>query len=227
MKIDSPRQLRYVADARRLPISQSLDWLSTAEQEELSFWSHENRREQWLAGRWIAKRMITRAVPCCHLCQVEILSRGRDGLGTSPRVSVRGVLQSSRLSISHSGHSILVGWSGKDQPLGVDLAVDVPQSDAFLAAWYSSNERNWIGEQPSTRGAVLWGLKESIFKACGAGNKWNPASIAIEAFDNARVRSQIQGSPLPTLRTWIRNVDGGVATAVWRCEDDKEVTLCS
>ncbi|PQO42354.1 4'-phosphopantetheinyl transferase family protein [Blastopirellula marina] len=227
MTIDSPNRVRYVADARQLPIPQSLEWLSAAERDELSFWSNEPRRVQWLAGRWIAKRMIARSASCVELREIEVLSRGKDGLGKSPQVSLHGFPHASRLSISHCGNSILVGYSGKQTPVGVDLAVDVPQTDSFLAAWYSQNERNWIGIQPTYRAAVLWGLKESIFKACGEGRKWNPAAIAIDTFDDFQVRGQIQGHTLPPLRTWFRNVAGGVATAVWCCENDKEVALCS
>lgn len=227
MTIASSRQLRYVANSRQLPIPRSLDWLSNAERSELSFWSNEIRRHQWIAGRWIAKRMIASTESCEELCQVEILSRGKDGLGTSPRLFIGGISQRSRLSISHSGNSILVGWAGKGHSLGVDLAVAVPHTDSFLTTWYSPNERTWISTQPKTRAAVLWGLKESIFKACGEGLKWNPASIAIDAFDNYQVHGKLQGRSFPPLRTWVRDVTGGIATAVWNAEDNKEVITCS
>ena len=51
-------------------------WLSRAEQDELARWAAPARRRQWLAGRWLAKWLVERALGgATETRHVEILTR--------------------------------------------------------------------------------------------------------------------------------------------------------
>lgn len=227
MTFAAPRFVRYVADASRLPLPGTLNWLTVAERTELDFWKNSIRRTQWLAGRWLAKRMISRSVTISQLSRIEILSRDANGLGTRPRIAIDGNRQHASLSISHAGQSILVGWSRSGVRIGVDLAVDVPQNKTFHTAWFSASERDWIDVQPKQRTPIIWGLKEAIFKACGDNHKWNPAAVTVDSFDHNLVRAALRGKRLPRFSTWIRSNHNGTAAVVWQTQDNTEVALCS
>jgi len=207
--------IRYVTDFGVLPLPKHLRWLSAAEQSELAAWRDHKRREQWLAGRWIAKRLLCRSTLTEELLRVEILSRTAEGLGSQPRIIVDGRRLDRRLSISHAGRSVLVGLGAPHSKIGVDLALDLPRSERFRAAWFSPRENAWLGSSPERRGPILWGLKESIFKATAEGQAWSPRVVEVLAIENRMVYSELNGRALAPLTAWIRPAEGGAATVVW------------
>ncbi|TWT34284.1 4'-phosphopantetheinyl transferase family protein [Blastopirellula retiformator] len=209
------RLVRYVADAGQLPISYSAAWLSEAERAELDFFTHADRRRQWLSGRWIAKRLVTRSSDAGQLRRVEILSRSADGLGKSPKVLVDGQMASIRISLSHAGGAVLVGMTTDATSIGVDLAWDVPQDRQFSAAWFTEREQAWLAERPESA-SLLWGLKEAIFKSQGSGQAWNPRGVEIESYCDHQVRCTLFGRQLAPLAVWARHSHRGAATAVWQ-----------
>lgn len=206
--------IRYVTDYGVLPLPTQLHWLSAAEQAELAVWRDRKRREQWLAGRWIAKRLLCRSTLTEQLRRVEILSRTPEGLGSEPRVFADGKRLDRRMSISHAGRSVLVGLGAPHLKIGVDLALDVPRSERFRAAWFSPREKVWLGNSPDERAPILWGLKEAIFKAQADGQAWNPRAVEILAVENRMVYSELNGLALAPLTAWIRPAAGGAATVV-------------
>lgn len=222
-----PRTVRYVANFEKLGIPQASTWLTALELSELSFWKDSSRRSQWLAGRWIAKRLVARSSQVDILREVEILSRGADGLGKSPAVSVGGMASACRLSISHSNQAILVGIASSHARIGVDVASCVPETRSFRSHWFSDQEVKWIENDVSNRLPVAWALKESIFKACGDGSKWDPRSVELVSVDENQVRSRIHGLDVDPLTIWVRATNQGAATAVWSNTSGQEVSLCS
>ncbi|EAQ79139.1 4'-phosphopantetheinyl transferase family protein [Blastopirellula marina] len=207
--------VRYVADTRRLPIDHQDAWLSAAEEAELAFFAHENRRRQWLRARWIAKRLIALSNESADLRRVEILSRSPVGLGAAPQVFVDGQPSQHRISLSHAGDAVLVGMTTDATSIGVDLAWDVPQDKQFSRAWFSEREQAWLAERPESA-SLLWGLKEAIFKSQGDSQAWNPRSVEIESYCDREVRCSLFGRRLAPLSTWIRTSPRGTATAVWQ-----------
>lgn len=222
-----PRTIRYVANFEKLGIPATLSWLTDLELSELSHWKDSSRRNQWLAGRWIAKRLVTCSSQSELMREVEILSRDENGLGTTPTLSVAGAASPYRLSISHSKQAILVGITDRSTRIGVDVADGVPESHGFRSRWFSKPEMKWIESDVPSRLPVAWALKESIFKACGDGSKWAPRSVELVAIDNHRVYSRIHGVDAGPFTMWIRMTSRGAATAVWSDTAAQEVTLCS
>lgn len=209
------RIVRYVGDIRRLPVTEPSAWLTAAERHELDFFAHEDRRRQWLAARWVAKRLVARSCDPAQLRRVEVLSRSAAGLGQAPLVRINGELSAYRVSLSHAGDATLVGLTTDASAIGVDLAWDVPQDRQFSAAWFTEREQAWLAERPESA-SLLWGLKEAIFKSQGAGQPWNPRGVAIDSYCDHQVRCTLFGRPLSPLATWIRPAARGTATAVWQ-----------
>ncbi|UUO09141.1 4'-phosphopantetheinyl transferase superfamily protein [Blastopirellula sp. J2-11] len=224
--ITSPTWIvRYVADTRRLPIDAQDAWLSAAEEAELAFFAHEDRRRQWLRARWIAKRLIALSSDSTDLRRVEILSRSTSGLGVAPQVFVDGKPTQYRISLSHTGSAVLVGMTTDATSIGVDLAWDVPQDRHFSSAWFSEREQAWLAERPGSA-SLLWGLKEAIFKSQGDSQTWNPRGVEIESYGEHEVRCSLFGRRLAPLSTWIRTSSRGTATAVWQAKtQDAPVTV--
>lgn len=222
-----PRMVRYVANIEKLNIPVTLAWLTERELAELSHWKDASRRTQWLAGRWVAKRLVTRSSCTERMREVEILSRGDDGLGKSPRVSVSGTLSDYRLSISHCQQALLVGITQRDAQIGVDVATGVPSSANFRTRWFSDYELKWINSDAQHRLPIAWALKEAVFKACGNGSKWNPRSVELVTIERDRVLGRIDGASTSPFQTWIRVTRGGAAAAVWSKTALQEVSLCS
>ncbi|MEX0793781.1 MAG: 4'-phosphopantetheinyl transferase superfamily protein [Pirellulaceae bacterium] len=220
MNDSSQRSIRHVTDFGVLPLPKHLHWLSEAEHSELVTWRDHQRREQWLAGRWIAKRLLCLSTLSEELRRVEILSRTAAGLGSQPRVIIDGKRLDRRLSISHAGRSVLVGLGAPHSKIGVDLALGVPHSERFRAAWFSPRENAWLGNSPGRRGPILWGLKEAIFKAQADGQAWNPRAVEVLAIENSLVYSELNGRVLTPLTAWIRPAEGGAATVVWDTSRD-------
>lgn len=221
------RIVRYVANFEKLGIPETTTWLTELESSELSFWKESSRRRQWLAGRWIAKRLVTRSSQTDMLREVEILSRGEDGLGKSPTVSIRGLGSPYRLSISHSNRTLLVGVTSGNAAIGVDVASGVPETNSFRTRWFSQQEAMWIESDIANRLPLAWALKESIFKAFGNGCKWDPRSVELVEINQNRIHSRIRGIEVEPLSMWIRTTKGVAATAVWNDTAIQEVSLCS
>lgn len=222
-----PRIVRYVANFEKLGIPTTRSWLTDLELSELSIWKDLSRRNQWLAGRWVAKRLVTRSSQVDRLREVEILSRGADGLGKSPTISIRGLKTLHRLSISHGGRAILVGLSHGSDRIGVDVAANVPDTAGFRFRWFTENESQWIQSGAPGRLPIAWAMKEAIFKACGEGSKWDPRTVELVSIDGDRVYSRIHGKAAEPLTMWTRTTVNGALAAVWSDAADKEVTLCS
>ncbi|MBI1246283.1 4'-phosphopantetheinyl transferase superfamily protein [bacterium] len=223
----SSQVVRYVADHARLPIPQDLDWLTSNERTEFEHWKHAARRQQWLAGRWIAKRLISRQCEPARLAEVEVLTRDAEGLGTAPRISICGNTAAIGLSISHAGSALLVAACHGQKRIGVDLVTDVPNNDSFRTSWFTQHENNWIAESPRNRLPIAWGLKEAIFKACGTGEKWHPGIVSLIEIERNMVRYQIAGANVASLSSWLRSSAQGTAAVVWDNVHGKEVALCS
>jgi phosphopantetheinyl transferase (holo-ACP synthase) len=165
--------------------------LSDGEREVYAELRDVPRREGWLLGRIMAKRLILgtlMAPPALgrgiHPAVVQIHSR--DGLGRAirPRILLHGRLQPWSLSIAHSDRSVLVALS--DAP-GVSLGVDVTLHQAlgagFEDTWLTPWERGWLRDQvgqgrpPAT--SALWAVKEAFYKAANGGEPFVPRRIEV------------------------------------------------
>jgi 4'-phosphopantetheinyl transferase len=167
--------------ARELPPGD--DWLGPAEQAILRGLRWPERRRDFRLGRLAAKRALALVAGC-------------DGALARRRFEVRpapgGVPQAFRdeaplavaLSLSHSH-----GWASAavlrgTGPLGCDLERIEARGPAFLDAYLTWSEREFVGkggaesERP-LRATLVWSAKEAVMKALGEGLRLAPASVEV------------------------------------------------
>lgn len=222
MKASSRWIVRYVGNAARLPLPPEKLWLTDAEQGELAHWHDAVRRQHWLYGRWIAKRLIVGSQSVAELRRVEILSRDGRGRGTSPRIFLDQARLPCSLSISHAAEGVLVGLRPEGGQIGVDLALDVPHHPTFRTAWFTPQENDWLQRTPRNGATLLWGLKEAVFKACADGHSWTPRRIEITSVDAQQVIGRLDGRTLPPLGLWTHRGQQGTAMVVWETKESSE-----
>lgn len=162
------------------------DWLTDGERETLAGLQAQRRREEWLLGRWLAKKLIldqARVTPITPAplgeCDVEIFSL--DGLGrrTRPRIMIGGLAQSWSLSIAHSEDLVLVALSTHPRvSVGVDVVAVQSWTNSSLEMWFTTAERRWI-ETGAARPSTLWAIKEASYKAVNQGEPFVPRKIEV------------------------------------------------
>jgi phosphopantetheinyl transferase len=217
MNLPAQVQFRYSAiDTAVSAAESSCAWLGEKERSELARLHDAGRRRQWLAGRWLAKQLLCEAGCAGNLTEVEIVSRDAQGRGVRPRVLIRAGELSRSLSIAHTDRGALVVLAATSRLLvGADLAPCViPADDGFCRLWFSSLERQWIDHDPAKRLALMWALKEAIYKAVNAGESWNPRQIEIRPRGLENFDCSYRGRPLGGLAIEFQPCDGQLAAVV-------------
>jgi len=209
-------------------------WLAPVECAELARLKDPTRRSAWLAGRWCAKLLIRQAIdelrrdnppgrwterrPACGaLAEIEIRSRDEFGHGIRPRITVHGEALSWSISISHSVRGALAALASTDAcVLGVDLTDPTPPTAGFLRLWFTATERRWIEPDPPRRAAMIWSLKEAVYKACQEGENWSPREVEIRPSPRGGFRGAFRGRALRASRIETFEIDGQIAALVCR-----------
>jgi len=185
MIVSAQCDLRY-ATLEELEVQSAaaaVDWLST---DELDLWRKfrsDVRRDTFLAGRILAKRLL-RAQHCtaalARPSQITIRSDASSS-GVRPRIMLDGHRLAYSLSISHTCDAVLVGGTNR---FGVSLGVDLVRMRTLGAAF----ERSWLTETESAflrqneddmTVADIWAMKEAVFKAVHRGESFAPRSVEI------------------------------------------------
>jgi len=204
--------LRYAAldqavGLRAEPVEQ---WLGSEERGELDRLRDQGRRHQWLAGRAVAKQLIAEELGIGSLADVQILTRDPRGQGVRPRILHRRHELRASLSISHTDLGVLVALAKTAWiSLGVDLApLELPVDDGFQRLWFTAFERQWIEHDPKKRAAIVWALKEAIYKAANDGQPWNPRQVELRARGRNEFECSHRGRPLVGLSIAMHQYDG-------------------
>jgi phosphopantetheinyl transferase len=212
---------RY-ASVRDLPAGHALvdRWLSAAERETWQRIRSSERHDAWLAGRWLAKRVLSEYLPpvagrqeSLSPQEIDIRSRSADkNLGERPRVFLAGVAVDWALSIAHTPRGVLVAVATQpDICLGVDLVCPDASRSESLAWCFTPAERRWLAAAPENGRAHerLWAMKEAVFKACQRGEGFAPQRIEVVSDPDVDRRSSTWTSAIDSLRCW--RVDGQLA----------------
>lgn len=153
---------------------QGLAWLSPGEQSRLARISASSRRNEFIAGRWLARRLL--AAVHGGVPKAWLLSAPESG-----PPAVRGPVPGPVcLSISHSGGSVACAVAAS--PLGLDLEVPRRTRDfpALADAVCSPEERERLhAAEPASRDAIFhecWTLKEAWLKS--RGEDMSPGRLA-------------------------------------------------
>ena len=197
-------------------------WLSCREQRELGHWKNDQRREAYLAGRWLAKRLIeeqcrTERSAERTLRGIEILSRTADLMrGTVPRVKVGGERLPFAISISHTADDVAVAIADRENiRLGIDLVeMQKSLSASFRELWFGQDEKREFELQEESVWSIAWGVKEAVFKALGRGESFAPREIVVHPIAANEWRAEWRGAALD-LQIQTETRDGVVLISAW------------
>jgi phosphopantetheinyl transferase len=191
-------------------------WLSSSELAAFLSMRSARRRDTFLAGRIVLKKMLLRsAYTSFPASRLAIESRSVvPGHGERPVLSIDGVVQPFSLSISHSERGVLVAaGDSTTTSIGIDLVARNAITE-HVTWTFTAAERQWLAAAPShaCQAEELWARKEAIYKACQHGEGFQPAAIEVVPERPPVYSSRDLTSELLCLQTW--RVDGHVAALV-------------
>ncbi|MBX7222218.1 MAG: 4'-phosphopantetheinyl transferase superfamily protein [Blastocatellia bacterium] len=152
------------------------EWLSEREQSVWKQFRFEKRRTEWLAGRWAAKKLLSRAFEGGQN-NLEILA-APDG---APEVFTFGEKAPYSLSLSHRNGYVLAAVNQEGHPIGCDLEVIETRSSAFIEEFFTTEEQQQIrsSKEADKLAIVLWSAKESVLKVMRTGLRVSTNHIRI------------------------------------------------
>jgi 4'-phosphopantetheinyl transferase len=187
-------------------------WLTPAEREVLGGLAIDKRRLDWRLGRFTAKAAVG-AWLNVDPARVEVLA----GPSGAPFASVEGARAAVALSLSHRGGRALAVIGPVGAPIGCDLELVEPRSDAFVAEWLAPSEQALVRGAAAGRRALLanlvWTAKEASAKARAEGLRLNVRSAVVHAALETR---PTEGGWRPLRVSWPSGQ--GADVGFWRAE---------
>lgn len=201
--------------------------MSSAELQRLEQLSHAGRRTQWLAGRWLSRRLIGNVVAESNaepvsLHEIEVHSHDETGRSSRPEIRIRGVRQPWGLSISHTDQWAAVALSTETgSRVGIDIVESQSARLSGLSFWLTPGEQELLATSANTNAmptvtlALLWSIKEATYKAVTGGEPFSPAMWDVCYFDDGlfQCRSVDDPAASPSI-TIMHQQDAVVALAV-------------
>jgi phosphopantetheinyl transferase len=187
--------------------------LDPAERAEGDAWRDADRREEWLLGRLLARFAIAWKHPGLD---VTILSRNEQSRGDRPRVLVDGNDPGWSLSISHTDRGLLVAFADDGRTeVGADLVLPERFAPSFLETWFTTDERRDLVGAGDSEAALVWAVKEAVYKACQQGEGFAPRRIEVVRLPGRKFACRWFGTPLDEAAEIVPwTVDGQVAVHV-------------
>ncbi len=207
--------------AADLPVE--LDWLSSGETVQLQKMRFAKRRNDWLLGRWTAKRAVA---TCLQLPedllvfqQIEILPKASG----APAVFLNTEKSTVNISLSHRAGVAACVAAPSPAQLGCDLELVEPRSTAFAADYFTAPEQDFVASAPPNRRSLLlnllWSAKESALKALNTGLRLDTRDVAVDPCFGFDLR---EWNPLR-----VRRVGGSPFDGWWRVDSNMVRTVVS
>jgi len=210
-------------------------WLSPKETTCLSAMRFAKRRTDWRLGRWTAKQTLAAClnVPpdLDALATVEIHAAASG----APEVFLGGQPADVAISLSHRVGTALCTMATVGLTFGCDLEMVEPRSDAFVADYFTAQERALIAraslqERPLLL-ALLWSAKESALKALRVGLRLDTRSVCVDPGDTWSQASDAPSLPAGNFDVWhpisVAYSSSQLFAGWWRLQDDLVRTVVS
>jgi 4'-phosphopantetheinyl transferase len=198
-------------------------WLSAREALRLDGMRFPKRRADWRLGRWTAK---------CAVSAYLNLPRHPEALAAievwpapsgAPEIHIANRPAAVTISLSHSGCSGFCAVAGPGTELGCDVETVEPRSRAFLADYFTPEEKLLVARTPAAERdrllTLLWSAKESVLKALRCGLRSDTLCVSTVPVD--ALPPHPEWRPLSSTHTggrtfhgWWRETNGLVWTLV-------------
>ena len=202
----------------------SLDWLADDERARLAGLRIAKRRDDFVLGRWTAKRAIAaRLAPAGALALEAIAIRAAaDG---APEAFLDGAPLPVTVSLSHSAGRALAAVGDPGAALGADLERVEPRSALLVDDFFTAEEAALVAAWPP--GArdraitLIWSAKESALKARRTGLREDPRRVRVRLDGGGDAPGTASGIAPGTASGIAPGVVSGIASglaagAAWR-----------
>ncbi len=153
-------------------------WLSAAEAAYARRQRYSKRRSEFLIARWAAKSAIGCSLGLSDPGRVEIAHEP----GGAPYVRVDGRRHALRVSLTDRAGWAVCQLADGPSRIGCDLELVEPRSAAFVADWFTDEERRIVSAAPDRDlvANLVWSAKESALKVLGTGLRRDTRSVVVE-----------------------------------------------
>jgi len=215
----------HVARAAAVEVPAGTAWLTETESRVYDGLRFERRAADWRLGRWVAKRALAAALGLDPDRPRDIEVLASPGGAPTARVLRGNVGQPVSVSLSHSGGFGFAAAAVGTVGLGCDVEAVEARSEAFVADYFTANERAWIEDGSNTRDLranLLWSAKESALKALGEGLRMDTRSVEAEVEPVPGAGESTEWNVLS-----VAVPDGRVFPGFWRALDGRVWTLAA
>jgi 4'-phosphopantetheinyl transferase len=155
-------------------------WLSEKELLRLAAMPIAKRRADWRLGRWTVKQAVAAVLNLpIALANIEI----RPTPSGAPEVFLNNHPADIAISLSHRDGTALCTAAPLGTIFGCDLELIEPRSDAFVADYFTVDEKALIGQASVLERRLLltliWSGKESALKALRVGLRLNTTCMSV------------------------------------------------
>lgn len=218
-----------VQSACDLPALPDAAWLSLPERERLASFKIAKRRDEWLLGRWTAKRLaqtvLAEAGRQLELVAIVIVPAADGAPELCIEVQPAAFSAQPVLTISHSAGRAFCALGPAGLALGADLERVAPRHPAFVGDYFTPEELALLAAAPLLRDllvTVIWSAKESVLKALRLGLRVDTRRVACLPQPADLAQARLGWAPLhadaPTLTA-------ATLSAWWRLDGDDVLTL--
>lgn len=208
------------------------EWfLSKTEQAKFATFQFDKRRDEWLLGRWTAKRLIQAMLlqQNEHVVALDAIEISNDADGV-PSATRNAEPVTPNLSISHSFDHALCAASAT--VVGADLERIEPREQNLVNDFFTANEIARVNASAAeTRNVIInaiWSAKEAALKALHKGLSVDTrvVEISIAPFENApeqwtlfQINFASGDAAWAPMQGWWRVLDGFILTLAAHVQD--------
>jgi 4'-phosphopantetheinyl transferase len=198
-------------------------WLSPSELGRLGNMRIPKRHADWRLGRWTAKQAVASflSLPANlpGFTHIEI----RPAASGAPEVFLHDQPAPLAISLSHSSGLALCAIAALGGKFGCDLETIELRDDAFIADYFTPDEksiidRSAIEDRPLLL-ALLWSAKESALKALRVGLRLPTTSVSVQFSEGyPPPRSPVRAGAEEWSALSVRYSADQMFTGYWRAE---------
>lgn len=160
-----------------------LGWLSKQEKQHYETFRFTKRRDEWLMGRWAAKKLLSSVYPSFNGVAMNEISIMNEFNG-SPYVLVYGFRVPGVLSLTHREGLACAAWiSDYSVKIGIDLEFVETKPDVFIHDYFTPEESQLVfaakESQRALAASLVWSVKESLLKALQTGLRLDTREVAV------------------------------------------------
>ena len=177
----------YWLEQTEVDVPAEIDWLNHNEAVYLKNRRFSKRRADWRLGRWTAKRALSVCLDVPAHPEIFRKMEIRPAPSGAPEAFFNNRPAGVTISLSHRDGIAACAVVKSHVEMGCDLEMVEPHSDAFLADYFTLEEKALVARASAADRnrllALLWSAKESALKAVRAGLRLDTRCVVVSPFE--------------------------------------------